>query len=323
MTRNNAETIKIEIIIPNYNGFSLLEKNILKVFEAVTSVPHILVTIVDDKSSDQEQESVRSLVHTLKEKDYNIQLLENDKNMGFAGTVNKAAFLSQAEYLVFLNSDVIPSKGFLRPVLQHLQKDPLLFGVGCMDQSVEGTKIIERGRGKAIWKKGLLIHSRGETDKADTFWISGGSSIVRRDLFIQLGGFDEVYRPFYWEDIDLSFRAQKAGFHILFERESVVIHEHSKGSIKQHYSESYIKTIAYRNQFIFLWKNITAPPLFSSHLKWLPYHITHAVLRGDITFFKGFLLAIAHLPVIMQKRKNQKRFYRKNDTDIISVSLYS
>jgi GT2 family glycosyltransferase len=150
----------------------------------------------------------------------------------------------------------------------------------------------------------------------DTFWISGGSCAIRKKCFEKIGEFDNLYDPFYWEDIDLSYRARKSGYKIKFNPESVVEHRHEEGSIKKHYNYEKIKFIAYRNQFIFIWKNITDNGLIMSHFIWLPYHFVTALLRFDTAFFSGFILALLKMPQILTKRGLQKMQYKKNDKEL-------
>ena len=186
-----------------------------------------------------------------------------------------------------------------------------------MDKSVEDGKILLRGRGVGKWQKGFLIHSRGEIDKTNTLWVNGGSGAFRKAIWEKLGGFDELYNPFYWEDIDLSYRSLKSGYKILFEPKSIVVHEHEKGSIKKKYFESEIKTIAYRNQFIFVWKNATDLNLQFSHLLWLPYHFIRALLRKDWTFYLGFIQAFITLPRIIKSSFQSRGYFVRKDKELI------
>jgi GT2 family glycosyltransferase len=111
-------------------------------------------------------------------------------------------------------------------------------------------------------------------------------------MFKKLGGFNTVYDPFYWEDIDLSFRAKKCGYIILFEPKSVVIHEHREGAILSKYSKKNITRISYRNQFIFVWNNATFFQLLV-HIMWLPYHLFVSLVR-DRELFLAFFSALSH-----------------------------
>ena len=305
----------IDTVIPNYNGFALLKENLPKVIEEIGKYRGSII-IVDDYSQKEEFESLANFIKELNNK--NITLLHNERNLGFSSAVNRGVGESNADFVVFLNTDVAPEKNFLEAALKDLRFDENLFGVGFMDKSIEGGKTVLRGRGLASFEKGFLVHRRGEVDKTDTFWISGGSCIVRRDLFKKLSGFDTLYDPFYWEDIDLSYRARKSGYSVRFQPESVVIHKHSQGSIKKNFSDSRVNVIAYRNQFIFVWKNITDFNLVMSHVLWLPYHLLTSIVRFDISFFLGFLLALARLPAIIMKRSEQQRFYKTCDSDLFN-----
>lgn len=312
--------MKISIVIPNFNGSALLEKNLPKILEAVAPEKNIEIIIADDASTKDEQIKLAGIVRHIRETaGIQITLIQHEKNSGFASNVDSGAAASRAEFLVFLNTDVAPKKGFLVPLLEDFKKDLKLFGVGCMDESIEGEERILRGRGVATWKRGFLVHSKGEVNKSDTFWISGGSSMVRRDMFEKIGGFDPLYNPFYWEDIDLSYKAQKAGYTLKFEKKSIVVHDHARGAIKKHFTASEVKTIAYRNQLTFIWKNITDTRLLISHLAWLPYYIVRAVVSLDGAFLLGFCLALFRLPVIINTRTRQKRLWRRRDSDIIPV----
>ena len=297
--------MKISIVIPNYNGFDLLQKNLPKVISAMDTDLEVKIIIVDDCSSPVEQENLNKLVSVLDSK-IPIKLIKHTKNKGFALTVNTGAFHDPADFYVFLNTDVVPENGFLDKAIKHFENNENLFGVGFMDESIEGNHKVLRGRGIGEWKKGMLIHSRGEVDKSNTLWISGGSSVIRGSMFRSLKGFDSLYSPFYWEDIDLSFRAQKRGYALLFDSSIKVKHFHDEGSIKKHFSKNKILSIAYRNQFIFHWKNISDISFLFSHLFWLPYHVFRALIRFDIPFFVGFVKVIGMLPIIISTRGDMR-----------------
>ncbi|OIP58186.1 MAG: hypothetical protein COX79_04840 [Candidatus Levybacteria bacterium CG_4_10_14_0_2_um_filter_36_16] len=312
------DTRAIEVIIPNYNGTSLIKRNLGAVLASLFEEKNVKVTIVDDGSDKKQIEELEELLSEFKKKsDIEITLVKKSKNEGFSSTVNKGAFASSADFLVLLNTDVSPQKNFLKIALSHFDQNPKLFGVGCLDKSIEGSKTILRGRGIGDWKRGFVVHKKGEITRSDTFWIGGGSSIIKKNLFVQLGGFDEIYNPFYWEDIDLSYRAKKSGYEIIFEKESVVVHRHAEGAIQTHYSPFRIKTISFRNQFIFVWKNIDDVTLLVNHLVWLPYYFLVALLHMDLAFYAGFILAISRFTDIIKKRKKQKEQYKKTDRQLL------
>jgi GT2 family glycosyltransferase len=304
--------MKISVVIPNFNGKDLLEKNLPKIYEELKNYQNgnFEIIVVDDASTDDSVSYLKGL-----SKDYNSKILVNEKNLGFSPTVNKGVKVASGEIIILLNTDICPEKGFLEPLLSHFT-DEKVFAVGCLDKSIEGEKTILRGRGLGEWKRGFLVHRRGEVDKNNTLWVSGGSGAFRKAIWDRLGGLNELYAPFYWEDIDISYRALKSGYKIMFEPKSIVVHEHEKGAIQGKFSQSQIKAIAYKNQFIFVWENADLDLLFS-HILWLPYHKLKALLRFDWPFFQGLLKAFILLPKVIVFRRREKKLFVKIDIEVI------
>ncbi len=202
----------VSIVIPNYNGAHLLEKNLPMVIEAVHNYEEkkhfdTEIIIVDDASVDDSIQEIKNQILRLRGQE--LKIIMNEKNLGFSSTVNKGVRHAKGDILVLLNTDVRPEKDFLLPLVSHFEKDDNVFAVGCMDKSIEGEKVALRGRGVGRWEKGFLMHARGEVNKNNTLWVSGGSGAFRKSIWEKLGGFNDLYNPFYWEDIDLSYRGVK------------------------------------------------------------------------------------------------------------------
>ncbi|MBI5123281.1 glycosyltransferase family 2 protein [Candidatus Roizmanbacteria bacterium] len=281
----------VSLIIPNYNGAKLLAKNLPKVLAAANYYSqNTEIIVVDDGSTDDSKEILNNFPK--------VTVIAKKKNEGFSSACNLGVAKANGDIVVLLNTDVWPEENFLNFLVPHFTNTKV-FGVGCLDKSLENGKEVNRGRGIGWFKKGFLVHARGEVDKTNTLWVSGGSSAYSRKLFMELGSFDELYNPFYWEDIDLSYRAQKKGYQIIFEPKAIIHHQHESGAIKSKFSEKQVKNIAYRNQFIFVWKNITDGEFLLQHLIWLPWYLLRATLTGDINFLKGFVSALIKLPQII------------------------
>ncbi len=314
--------MNISIIIPNYNGAKLLAKNLPKIVEAVKDYKDGLIEIIipDDPSTDNSKEIIGQFIREIKVKNIIAKTVENrNKNLaGFSKNVTRGVSIATGDIIILLNTDVYPHVGFLDPLPKHFS-DPKVFAIGCMDESLENNKIVHRGRGVGSWKRGFLVHKAGDTNKSNTLWVSGGSGAFRRSIWDKLGGLDMLYDPFYWEDIDISYRALKSEYKVLFEPESRVTHEHDEGAVKKLFTERYVKKIAYRNQFIFIWKNITDSSLLISHIIWLPYHIVKAIVSSDIGFIQGFVMAFFKLPKILEKRISAKRYFKINDKEILKL----
>ncbi|KKQ89761.1 MAG: Glycosyl transferase, family 2 [Candidatus Curtissbacteria bacterium GW2011_GWC2_38_9] len=283
---------KISVIIPNYNGRQLLFKNLPNVIKNCADCE---IIIVDDASGD---DSVDFLQKNFRQ----IKVIQLAKNKGFAHAVNEGVRKANGDLVLLLNSDVSPQANFLPPALSHFKNESAsqrIFAVGLADHSHENGKIVIRGRGGAIFKKGFVNHFALPSRSAETLWVSGGSGLFDKRKFLELGGFDTNFAPFYWEDIDLSFRAWRMGYRCLFEPMSKVNHFHQEGVIQKSRSEFFIKTISYKNQFLFVWKNITDPFWLLQHLFWLPYHLAKSMATFDLAFFAGFFWAIIQLPKLI------------------------
>ena len=296
--------LSVSIVIPNWNGVYLMEKHLQGVIDAA---PEAEIIIADDLSSDGSVEYIQKNFPRA-------MLVEGTKREGFAANVNRGVAKATGDIVVLLNTDVEPEESFLPPLIKHFQNKDV-FAVGCMDKSWEHGKAMLRGRGIASWEKGFYVHKRGEIDESDTAWVSGGSGAFRRSMWEKLGGMDTLYNPFYWEDIDLSYRARKAGWKTVFEPKSIVNHYHEEGTIKREFSPTDVKRIVYRNQFIFIWKNVTDTRILLSHVFWTPIRLLQAVSRNDLIMIQGFFWAMKFIGPILRKRSKQKKLYKRTDNE--------
>lgn len=282
---------KVTVVIPNFNGRDLLAKNLPKVAKAC---PKSEIIVVDDASTDDSRQ-------LLEENFKKIKVVENKKNLGFAKSSNAGAKAASRDYVLFLNTDVSPQPNFLENALAHFisKNSRNLFAVALADQSHENGKVTIRGRGGAKFTKGFLSHFAASPQSGETLWVSGGSGLFDKNKFLELGGFDPIFAPFYWEDIDLCWRARKLGLTCFFDSRARVDHFHQEGAIKKTHSSLFIKTVAYKNQFLFVWKNISDYLMLVQHLLWLPYHFTRALLTKDLAFLIGFLWALSQIPKLI------------------------
>lgn len=275
--------MKTAVIIPNWQGRTLLEKNLPKVL----TVGFDEVVVVDDASTDDSVEFLQSHFPTVK-------LVRHKRNKGFSSTVNNGVRASNASIVFLLNSDVIPEKNILKPVLSHF-KDPDVFGVSLR----------EKGYSYAIphIEDGFVGHRMGmRTDKThNTFWISGGSGAFRRSMWLDLGGFDVAFDPFYWEDVDLSYRALKRGWKLVWEPKAVVEHRHESTINSSHFSTRYLNYIKERNQLLFHWKNLSVGWLLTKHFPGLIKRLNHPGYAVVI------ILALIKLPQLIVQRNRQLR----------------
>ena len=298
----------VSVVLPNWNGVELLKKNLSSVIE---SIPDAEIIVADDASEDDSVAFLRkNFPHVL--------VVANPIRQGFAGNVNSGVARAHGDIVVLLNTDVRPKKDFLKAILPHFE-EANLFAVGCLEKSHESSGVVDRGRGLARWEKGYFIHSKGEVNKSDTAWVSGGSAVFRRSMWNILGGMDTIFNPFYWEDIDLSYRAKKAGWDILFEPKSVVEHFHDQGTIKTSYTQADIKRIVYRNQYLFIWKNLSDLSLVITHALWTPIRLIQGVFSGDMLMVQGYLWAVTKIPAVWKRRITGSPLWKKKDSELFAI----
>jgi GT2 family glycosyltransferase len=133
---------------------------------------------------------------------------------------------------------------------------------------------------------------------------------------MKLGGMDHLYRPAYWEDIDLSYRAWKRGWEVLFEPESKVHHEPESTNIDA-FGKKRIRKIASKNQLLFVWKNIHDRKLIFNHLLWIPLRFFKAFFKGDSAFVLGTFQALLQFPEVIKRRTQEKRKLIISDSDVL------
>lgn len=254
---------RVTSVIPNYNGLELLKKNLFSVLEALRDGDELL--IVDDASTDQSvpwlsQEFGLSSIessspHLLgkyqkRQKTVVIRVLKNRENMRFAMTVNRGVQAASSSYIFLLNNDVSPQKDVLQWLLPYFA-DESVFGVAPLE--IENG--FKSGKNRIWFEKGMFLHSKAKDfSKGKTAWISGGSGVFDKNKWLKIHGFDSRFYPAYWEDIDLSFRAQKMGWKTLFEPNARVQHNHESTN-KSAFGAKKIMRMSWKNSDQFTWKN--------------------------------------------------------------------
>lgn len=240
----------ISIIVTNWNAVGLLQKYFPQVIATSELAQEII--FADDASPDTSVRYISELQKTCPK----IRIIAHKKNQGFGENSNDAVKKSKGEFVVLLNSDIYPHPGYLEPALRHF-KDPKLFGVGFAETGHENYA-------KLMWKDGYIQHSPETSTKSHiSGWISGGSSIINRKIFLKLGGFDHVYAPFYSEDLDLGFRAWKSGYKCLWEPACQVEHRHESTISK--FPKHFLDYVKERNRLLTVWRNITDPKMLTEN----------------------------------------------------------
>ena len=275
----------ISVVIPVYKNKSLFIKNLEK---NIRFLKNCQIIIVNDNPQKKIKKEIEDSIKK-KRQIYNLVIIENKKNLGFGQSVNIGVTKAKGKYLMLLNSDVVlQDKSFLKAI-DYFKKDKSLFAVSFAQIEKNGEIV---GKNRIFWEKGFYQHQE-EKDLSfgETGWAEGGSCIIDLQKFNRLGGFNPIFSPFYWEDIDLSYQAKKHGFKVIFDPKIKVVHHHQT-TIGKYFKKSVIEKIAFCHQFLFTWKNIENWKKLAQHLFFLPYYFIFFALKGKTSFFFGFIQAL-------------------------------
>ena len=289
----------ISVIIPTYNNdkFAANLKNnlqFLKDYEIIVVNDNPDISITDQLSI------------------FDVQIIHHQKNKGFAGAVNTGIHSSKGDHIFLLNDDVLLQDDTFQNALIEFENNSNLFAVSFAQIEKNGDMV---GKNILFWQNGFIQHDQADNlNKGSTGWAEGGSAIFDAKKMKQLGGMDELYSPFYWEDIDLSYRAKLCGYEVIFDPGIKVIHHHET-TIGSQFSKKKITSIAYRNQLICIWKNISSLSFIIQHKYHLLKLLLQSVLKGDSEFLKGFFQAILIFPEIIIKKFSVKHL--RSDHEIL------
>lgn len=294
----------ISVIIPTYKRRS---EFLAKLRHNIPFLRGCEIIVVNDAPTDSLRESMRGFG--------DVRLIENRTNMGFAGAVHRGIMAAKHQHVVLLNNDVTLASDSFKKAKQQLEQDPRLFAVAFSQTEKDGKKV---GKNRIFWSNGFFQHHKAESmDSGETAWAEGGACMIDREKYKLIGGFDTLFSPFYWEDIDLSYRARKAGYHIVFD-DSITVEHHHESTIGSEFKSSEVKAIAYRNQFFFIWKNITDNKLINSHILHLFPALAVSLLKMDWAFVSGFLQALPRINEIILKRAQVSRQEKVPDVTILN-----
>ena len=251
----------LSVVIPSWNGRELLEKFLPSVIRAASFHPDNEVIVVDNGSEDGTAEWVRRQSPETAaggSEPELVRLLRSERNLGFGAGNNAGVRVARNPIVVVLNNDMRVEPDCFQRLLEGFT-DPGVFAVSAqvffLDQGKrrEETGLTEGRFEKGFFQLGHLVED--VSTLYPTFYAGGGSTAYDRAKFLELGGFDSLFHPFYVEDADLSYNAWKRGWKVLYQPAAVVYHEH-RGTIGRHFSATRIDAILKKNHILMVWKNV-------------------------------------------------------------------
>lgn len=234
--------MQLSVIILNYNVRYFLELCVLSVQSALTNIDSEII-VVDNNSADDSCEMIKSRFP-------NIKLIQNDQNVGFPKGNNIGVDIAKGEYVCILNPDTVVAEDTFVKVLAFAQKqkDLGIVGVKLIDGTGKFLPESKRGVPKpwvaftkitglykffpkySFFNKYYAQHlSENETSEVEI--LVGAFMILKRELYLEVGGFDEDCFM-YSDDIDLSYMVLQKGKKNYYFHETTVIHYKGESTIK-------------------------------------------------------------------------------------------
>ena len=219
--------MQVSFVIPLYNCLPLTQAMVASLQAAMPSGLTHEIILVDDGSTD----GTRAWLAGLASSPGPFRVILNERNLGYAAANNRGAATAQGEFLGLLNNDLVLSPGWLEPILGvHRRLGNRAGLVGNVQRNARTAAIDHAGifinhRGKpehdTSLPLGLQFRSRDAWRQADA--VTGACTLVRRELFLRLGGFDEGFAN-GGEDVDFCLRARAAGHLSAVALRSLVLH---------------------------------------------------------------------------------------------------
>jgi GT2 family glycosyltransferase len=297
----------ISVVIPNYNGRDLLSKNLPSVYVALRQVnAEHEVIVVDDASSD---DSVSLLRNEFKD----VIVLVNEINRGFSPTINKGIIVAKKDLVLLLNSDVVLTPDFFKPLMPYFENNDT-FGVSARFIGLNDDIIQDAGKYPELLLSGKIQPYNFYVDQPEgwvpTLFVSGGGGLIDRAKLQRLEGFNEIFAPFYVEDMDLSIRAWEAGWKCYYEHEAICRHPVAATIGRFHVKKS-IWIITHRNKLILHDLHLSR----TSKMIWNFRQAITLVIQGIAfrwKYHKAFLLYLGKRPQIRESKKRQQMICGNN-----------
>jgi GT2 family glycosyltransferase len=292
------DDIDTSVIVLNYNGRNWLEDCLTAALGQMKEGQELI--LVDNASTDESVELVRARFPA-------VRVLALDWNSGFAQGNNMGARAARGRYLAFLNNDTIPQPGWLSALKAPFDRDPSPAVTTSRIVYLDDPSIVDSAgdgylRAGGAFKRFHGASSGSAGQPGDVFGACGAACMFRRDVFMDLGGFDEDFFMVY-EDVDISYRARLRGHRCTYVPDAIVHHAGS-GTLRRNSALS-----VYYGQRNLEWtylKNTPWPLLirsFPSHVLYDGAALLAYGVRGHLgPFLKGKWDALKGFPAILRKR---------------------
>jgi GT2 family glycosyltransferase len=290
--------VSVAVVIPNWNGVALLPA-CLDALRAQTYRDHSVV-VVDNGSHD---DSLAVLARYPE-----VRVLRFGRNRGFGAATNAGIRATASPYVATLNNDAIPGAGWLAALVAAAERDPAV-GMCASRMVFAGQPDVLNSCGIALDRTGIAWDLLGgepvgaDRDLTEPFGPCAGAALYRRAMLDAVGLFEERFFA-YLEDVDLAWRARRAGWRCRYVADAEVAHHHSATAGEGSATKRYLLG---RNKVWLVARNYPAAQLW----RWLPLVVAYdaaavgyaLVARRETAALRGRLAGLAGLPAALRDRQ--------------------
>ena len=281
-------------LVLNYNGIEHLAECLGTLRRAARTYDRSLsVVCVDNRSTDGSREFVRTNFP-------DVEVVEAPVN-DCLFSLNPVVASRTEDIVVIVNNDMRFADDFVTFLVGHFD-DPKVGAVGAAILTWDGSADTVGPRCARLDRCWFYKWWRYDCQQATlSLEACGGAAAYRRQLFVELGGFDPLYRPGYYEDLDVSYRAWARGWKVVYEPRSRAYHKESV-SMLERFGDSTKARILYKNHLLFTIKNVGGFGFLIGFLALLPFRVLRPLLAGDRVPVGGLVRALPSFPAALLRR---------------------
>lgn len=295
----------LSVVLVSFNSEPELRTFFPSVYQSVREeVAEAEFILIDNHSADQG-------VAYMREAYPDVRIRMEEDNLYFGPAANIGIARARNDLVLLLNPDVGIERLNFSAVKDMFVAHSRLFAVHPF-VSDPRTGLEERKFWLGMKRGNIDIMEsdpEGAVESMEIPFATGGAVFFRRSMFLQLGGFDPLFVPFYWEDVDLGVQGMRRGLENRYFPGSVFRHAHST-IIRRHHADREIKDVYERNRLIFFYKHASFfSHAFLAHVFFL-FPRLFSSWFGDRSFWRGFLLFLRNWRrvAIARRATGRKRF---------------
>ena len=225
-SKTNIDYSQVSILVLNWNKYDLTKEAVDSVLEH--SPKEVEIILIDNGSS---REVLQRLKFTYA--NTRVKILPIGINRYFGEGNNIGAEKAEGDILVFLNNDVVVTKGWLAPLVLELSENPDVGAVGSKFIYPDGTlqeagAYLDANAHSVQRGKGQNANLGKYNERKEVHYVSAACVAIPKTTFLEVGGFNYIYEPAYYEDTELCFSIRAKGLKIIYQPQSVVLHKESQ-----------------------------------------------------------------------------------------------